>query len=322
MDVIHYAEEMSLTMREARALFGDYLAHEKRASGNTVAAYGRDLLEFERFLEKAELPSQAGAVDSSIVRVFLSHLYGKCSPLTVGRKLAAIRAFFKFLVNRDLVAENPAVRVRSPRAQRKLPDFLSVDEAVAVAEKAAGDSAAARRDTAIVEVLYGGGLRVSEVHGLDRGDVDLASGIARVLGKGQKERVVPLGRKAVEALDAYLPVRADVARGGQPLDDDAMFISRGGARISVRSIQRMVRKRGLAAGTRVSLHPHALRHSCATHLLEGGADLRVIQELLGHASLSTTQRYTHVNIDSLMGVYDRAHPLSLKPKGSSLKKPQ
>ncbi len=312
---------MTVTFDEARVLFGDYLTHEKRASGNTVAAYGRDLEELGRFLENAGLPSAPDRMDTVGIRAFLSHLYGKCSPATIGRKLASVRSFFKFLMRRELVSRNPAADVRTPRIPRKLPDFLTPDEANGVIEGDFGDHPAALRDTAIVEVLYGGGLRVSEARGLDLDRVDLAGGTARVLGKGGKERVVPLGRKAVRALEAYLAVRDRIVRKGRTADAAALFINPSGDRLSVRAVQRMVRRRGLGAGTRVSLHPHALRHSCATHLLEGGADLRVIQDLLGHASLSTTQRYTHVNIDSLMGVYDTAHPLSHKPKNVSIKKP-
>jgi integrase/recombinase XerC len=305
---------MTVTLTEARALFGDYLSHEKRVSGHTVAAYGRDIIEFERFLDKAELPTAPDRIEATSVRAFLTHLYEKCSPATIGRKLASLRSFFRFLVNREWVPHNPAAEVRTPRIPEKLPGLVSIDEAVAVAEADVGDHPSALRDTAIVEVLYGSGLRVGEVSGLDLGALDLAQGTAIVLGKGKKQRVVPLGGKAMQALEAYLAVREQVVQSGRIADKRALFINRGGTRLGVRSIQRMVRERGIAVGTRISLHPHALRHSCATHLLEGGADLRVIQDLLGHTSLSTTQRYTHVNIDSLMGVYDGAHPMARKPK--------
>ncbi|MDD5308285.1 MAG: tyrosine recombinase XerC [Deltaproteobacteria bacterium] len=306
---------MALTMEEARALYLEYLAHERRASPRTVEAYGADVAELVAFVADKGLPDDPARLDTPVVRAYLAALFGHIGPTSIGRKLASIRGLFGFLKRRGHVSSNPATAVRTPRAKRKLPSFLSVDEAVALAE--AGDDREhegplAARDRAVVETLYGGGLRVSELTGLDLDSVDLASGTARVLGKGGKERVVPIGREAVSAIRDYLKLRALAVRKGRVPDGRALFLNRDGARLSPRAVEIMVGKRGVAVGTRERVHPHSLRHSCATHLLDAGADLRVIQDLLGHASLSTTQRYTHVSIDGLMAVYDKAHPLAHK----------
>ena len=315
---------MTLSLCTARRQFLDYLAFERRVSLNTQTAYERDLAEFEAFLEKNGLAADAAAVESAHIRTFLASLYETCEPTTIGRKLAALRSLYKYLVTNDIVSRNPAAAVRTPKKPAKLPHFLSVDDAHAVMEAETDDPHLSARDRALVEILYGSGLRVSEAVGLNLGDIDLSEGIATVLGKGGKQRVVPVGRKALEALKKYLEVRTLIPKKKKGIPETpgpALFISREGRRISVRTVQRMVRNRGLLVGAKESLHPHALRHSCATHLLEGGADLRTIQDLLGHASLSTTQKYTHLNIDNLMGVYDRAHPLSHR-KPASLPTPR
>lgn len=306
---------MTLSLGTAMTQFCDYLTSERRLSSRTVSSYENDISQFNAFFLKMGMPDDVTRVDGAAIRMHLSVLHDKSTPSTLSRKLSALRAFFKFLKLQGAVDANPTEAIRTPKIVMKLPDFLSVDEAVQVIEADLGQKELCARDNAILEVLYGGGLRVSEVSGLDIEDIDESSGCARVLGKGNKERVVPLGRKAMAAIECYLDVREQLLRKKRVPDEEALFINRDGTRLTVRSIQRMVRKRGLLAGTRCSLHPHALRHSCATHLLEGGADLRMIQDLLGHASLSTTQRYTHVNIDSLMGVYDQAHPLSRRKTG-------
>lgn len=307
---------MSISIESALEQFLEYLASEKRVSANTIDAYQRDIEGFIGFLAQAGLPRAVASVESPYIRTYLSTLYERCEPTTIGRKLAALRSIFKFLVVRGLAVHNPAAAVRTPKKPAKLPHFLSVDDAQAVMEAETRDPHISARDRAVVEMLYGSGLRVSEAVGLDRADIDLSACTAVVLGKGNKQRVVPIGRKAVTALQTYLDVRELIPRKKARFrtDEGALFINRDGTRLSVRAVQRMVRARGLMVGAKESLHPHALRHTCATHLLEGGADLRMIQDLLGHASLSTTQKYTHLNIDNLMGVYDRAHPLShLKP---------
>jgi integrase/recombinase XerC len=308
-------------MDQGRALYLEHLEHERRLAQKTVATYDAAIREFTAFLEQKGLAGDAGRVDSLQVRAYLADLYGRNGPTTVAKKLAALRGLFAFLKARGRVEANPAAAVSTPRTKRRLPRFVSVDEAARLTDTEWDDTPQGLRDRAIVEVLYGSGLRVSEVVGLDLDAIDLAQGTIRVLGKGDKERIVPLGRMALAALRSYLDQRRRLATRGRAPDGCALFLGRGGARISVRTVQRMVRRRGLEVATREPVHPHALRHSCATHLLDAGADLRVIQELLGHSSLSTTQRYTHVSIDGLMEVYDRAHPLARKRPPDDHRKP-
>ncbi len=299
-------------MHQAIDDFEEYLTHERRMSALTAESYARDLGQLRAFLEEAKLPADPAAVDALAIRRFLSHARKTCSPATAARKLAAVRSFYRFLRRKGRVSENPAAAIRTPKVKRPMPTYLNVDEAVALMEAGAGkpSSPRATRDDAMVEVLYGAGVRVSELVGLDLGDLDLRSGTARVTGKGNKQRIVPLGRHAASALERYLRVRPQLAKTPENIDPHAVFIGPKGARLSARCVQKMVRKKGLEIGARESVHPHALRHSCATHLLDSGADLRSIQEMLGHSSLSTTQRYTHITIDGLMQVYDDAHPLA------------
>ena len=302
---------MTETIRQAIALYLEHLEHERRCATKTVETYARSLAEFAAFIEGRGAAGAAARVDAAAVRAYLAGLYGVNGPASQGRKLAALRGLFSFLRRRGLAESNPAQAVRSPRLKRKLPRFVTVDEAARLMEDGGRDDPAELRDTAVAEILYGSGLRVSEVVGLDVGAVDREARLVRVAGKGGKERIVPLGRKAAEALDAYVPRRGEVVTvEGRAAHPTALFLNRSGDRLSARAVQRMTRRRGLETGARESVNPHALRHSCATHLLDAGADLRVIQELLGHASLSTTQRYTHVCIDGLMKVYDKAHPLA------------
>jgi len=214
----------------------------------------------------------------------------------VARKLAAIRSWFRFLRRRGVIAENPAQQIRGPRLPRKLASFLPIDETVALMDNR--DPGATARDRAIVELLYASGLRVSELVGLDVRDVDLAELTVRVLGKGSKERIVPFGDAAAGALRGYLG----------PRGSGAVFLNRRGGRLTVRSVHTIVRRQARAARITRKVTPHTLRHTFATHLLDSGADLRMIQELLGHSRLSTTQRYTHVGSDQLLRIYDAAHP--------------
>jgi integrase/recombinase XerC len=288
----------------------EHLAHERRVAARTVESYGRAVAEFAAFLEEAGIAGGPEGADAAAVRAFLARLYGRNAPPTLARKLAALRSFFAFLKRRRDGTTNPATEVVTPRIRRALPGFVSVDEAFRLADDGWPDTPCGRRDRAMVELLYGSGIRVGELVGLDVGSLDLAGGTARVLGKGGKERIVPLGRWTGQALVAYLPLReSTVSRNRRP-EPGPLFLGSRGGRITARAVQRLLKRRGLEIGAREPLHPHALRHSCATHLLDAGADLRVIQELLGHASLSTTQRYTHVSIDGLTAVFDRAHPFA------------
>jgi integrase/recombinase XerC len=285
-----------------------YLEIERNLSVHTLRAYRHDLLEFLRFV-KSQTDTDAGPVapervDVLLLRRYLARLHKRNCRTTIGRKLSAIRSFFRYLVRQGALQVNPAETVATPRRERYLPKVLTVDEMFALIQAAASDEPLTVRDRAILELFYSSGLRVGELAALDVGHVDLAEGLVRVRGKGDKERIVPVGRMARQALDRYL-----VARGA-PRQDHPLFLNYRGERLSARSIERNLKKWLLRAGILKDASPHALRHSFATHLLDGGADLRAIQELLGHASLSTTQKYTQVSLDQLMDVYDRAHPRS------------
>ena len=295
--------------------FVDYLALERRASRHTVDAYRRDLAQLVAHVRA----SSGGAVKlDGVTRLMLREYLGVISKAataaTVARKLAAVRAFFRHMVRTGRLRESPAELVGTPRVRRRLPAMLNAESAAEVMDApggAPGSDASRARDTALLEVLYGSGLRVSELVQLDLASVSFGEGSVRVLGKGKKERIVPLGKKADAALRAYLAHRTELRhpKTGQQ-DPSALFLGQLGARLGVRWVQKLVHRYGALGTGRPDLHPHALRHSCATHMLEGGADLRAIQEMLGHSSLSTTQRYTHLSLDKLLEVYDKSHPLA------------
>ncbi len=303
----------SVRIAEAIDAFARHLEAERRASPRTVTEYARDLRGLEAFAtERASRAlDDVRAIDVYLLRGWLGVLARTHAASSVARKIAAVRTWMRWMRRRGIVPTCPADELATPKVRRGLPTLLSVDAAKEVVEAPRDDSPRGLRDRALLEVLYGSGLRVSEVCGLDLADVDLAAATARVLGKGNKERVVPLGSKCVAAIGRWLEARPRMAhpkRGTQ--DPRALFLALRGARISQRDVHRVVRAWGAAGAGRADLHPHALRHTCATHMLDGGADLRAIQELLGHASLSTTQRYTHVSMEHLMRVYDAAHPLA------------
>jgi integrase/recombinase XerC len=333
-------------LRALKSQFLVHLADERRASPNTVSAYGRDLEALLSFVDtrasaetvqvrrprratSATSTTATPALDLFLLRAWLGELARTCKPSSVARKIASVRAFGRWMKRKGHSRVNPAEQLASPKVRRELPTFLSAEDAASLVESpdtgnvanrpATTNIARARRDAqvlrdrALLELLYGGGLRVAEACGLDIGQLSLSEGErqVRVVGKGKKERLVPLGRKAAEALAAYLALRETLAHlRTRFLDPNAVFVSTRGRRLSSRVVQLLVRRYGLASVGRTDLHPHALRHTCATHLLDGGADLRVIQEMLGHASLSTTQRYTHVSVAHLLKVYDSAHPLA------------
>jgi integrase/recombinase XerC len=288
-------------MTDPLAAFLRHLAAERQASPHTLRSYRTDLEQFRQFLAEVTdgrtLRERLSDLDARLVRAWVARLHARgLDPVSVGRKLAALRSWLRFLVRRRVLARNPAADIRGPRPGRKLAAFLPIDEAVTLLDS----GEASVRDRAILELLYATGLRVSELSGLDLDDVDRGDGTVRVLGKGRKERLVPYGAKAAAALDVYLERRGP-ARG-------PLFTGRSGRRLGVRTLFEIVRRRARAAGLTRRVSPHTLRHSFATHLLDAGADLRAIQELLGHSRLSTTQRYTHVGSDRLMRVYDHAHP--------------
>ncbi|MDD2897882.1 MAG: tyrosine recombinase XerC [Desulfuromonadaceae bacterium] len=283
--------------------FNDYLRTERDVSPHTLAAYCSDLAQLLAFVisEKGE-NAAALDVDHLLLRRYLAGLSKTTKKSSVGRKLAAIRSFFRFLVRRGVIAKNPAELIATPKKELRLPFHLDIDQATTLMESADNQLKYAARDRAILELLYSSGLRVSELTGLDIGELDLSSGMVRVTGKGGKERIVPVGSRAIEALQEYLRQRCDLQAGGP------VFLNSRGERINRRSVARIVDSHVMQIAAFKRISPHTLRHTFATHMLEGGADLRAIQELLGHASLSTTQKYTHVSIDRLMEVYDKAHP--------------
>ncbi len=306
------------------ARFLVHLETERNASPHTRTAYGKDLGALVAFLDErgARGAQDVRAIDVYALRGWLGGLARTLAPSSVARHIAAVRTWMRWLRKTGVIEASPADELASPKVRRPLPTFLGVDAAKQVVE--APDPAAARTDRerarlacerAVLETLYGSGLRRSELCGLDLGDVDLAERQARVVGKGRKERVVPLGGACVEALRAWLELRPIVVhpKTGEQ-DGRALFLSPRGARLAPRAVHTLVRKWGALGAGRPDLHPHALRHTCATHMLGGGADLRAIQTMLGHASLSTTQRYTHVSIEHLMKVYDQAHPLARAAK--------
>jgi integrase/recombinase XerC len=314
--------------------FADHLETERRASAHTRRAYLADLAQYAAFLAAQGAPLVPSS--PALVRGFVARAARSAGPASLGRKLSTLRSFYRFLVREGLAPGNPARAVASPRRPRRLPQVLAEEEAAALVEaphpptapgplrREGGDrlrqgarrdaTALALRDRAFLELLYASGLRVSELTGLAVGDVDLAQRLVRVLGKRRKERIVPFGSAAAEALRRWIEEGrpALAARGGRTGApggrSGALFLNHRGGRLSARTVARRISRWVLAVGLPRHVHPHVLRHSFATHLLGNGADLRGIQELLGHASLSTTQRYTHVDWKRLAEVYDRAHP--------------
>jgi integrase/recombinase XerC len=291
-----------------------YLALEKGASEHTCRSYFNDLSHLAGFISASGLipKSKRGEVDVSridrdIIRIYLRALFRSKRRSSIARKLAAIRSFFQYLVREGIISTNPAKGVATPKRERYIPSTLSIDEMFRMLDAPDKSNPIGLRDRAILELLYSSGIRVGELTQLNRDSVDLELGIIKVLGKGRKERIVPIGSKAIEAIKSYLGRRGLPSGNGS---DRPLFINTRGGRLTDRTVRRIVEKYGKECGLARSISPHALRHTFATHLLDAGADLRDIQELLGHVSLSTTQKYTHVSIDGLMEVYDKAHPRS------------
>jgi integrase/recombinase XerC len=301
---------VSWTLDHARERFALHLRAERSVSPHTARAYASDLRQFAAHCG-GKAPAKLRPDD---VRRFLADRHARDSAASLGRRLASLRSFFRFLVREGVLAADPSAGIPAPRAPKRLPRPLAVDDCQVLMNSPMGGagedvSSAALRDTALAELLYGAGLRVGELVALDVRDVDLTRGEVRVMGKGGKERVVPLPAAARAALAAWLAPRRRPGVLGEPLFT-ALRARRGEAprRLDARDVRRRLARRALAAGLADRVHPHRLRHSYATHLLDMGADLRAIQELLGHASLSTTQKYTAVSAERLVAVYDRAHP--------------
>ena len=289
-----------------------FLAHlsvEKGYSEATIRAYGTDLDQFEAYLARVKRTlEKPGRINRDHVRGYLSELHRQAlSKTSMGRKLSSLRAFFKYLARHKEIAKDPMSGIRNPKQEKRNPQALNVDQAVSLMEAAIEPDPEGLRDLALAEVLYGSGLRISEALGLDLNDVD--SDVIRVFGKGSKERIVPLSDMAVKRLRRYMEQRHALL--GDDYSEQALFLgSRTGQRLNRRQANRIVERLAKLAGLPTDVHPHMLRHSFATHLLEAGADLRSVQELLGHERLTTTQRYTHLDMQRLMQVYDRAHPRS------------
>ncbi|MCU0692004.1 MAG: tyrosine recombinase XerC [Polyangiaceae bacterium] len=304
-----------LSLDEGIRRFLDHLQSERRSPPNTIDAYRRDLKQLATFASERLEREAVGLeeLDVFILRGWLGTLARTLAASSVQRKVAAVQSFFRFLHRRGLIRLNPASGLGSPKLRRPLPTLCDTDAAKEIVETPSGASACKRRDRAMLELLYGSGLRVSELVGLNLRDVDLGNAAVRVLGKGGKERMVPMGGPCVEALRRYEQLRSELRhpKTGEQ-DAEALLLSVRGRRLRVRRVQELVHRYGALGAGRADLHPHALRHTCATHMLGGGADLRAIQEMLGHSSLSTTQRYTHVSVEHLMKIYDQAHPLATR----------
>ena len=281
--------------------FEKFLKFERNYSENTVRAYSNDLNEFLDFLQASSVDLLE--VNNKDINLFIHMLYKKNSKSTVSRKITTLRSFYSFLVKKERLAYNPAKVIPLPKKEKKLPVFLTVDEVFNLLGAAGENSVLLLRDRAILELLYSSGLRVSEISNLKILDIELKQRLIRVFGKGSSERMVPFGSKAGEAILNYLEKRS-----GLKPSEDYLFLNNRGTKLSTRSIERIVKKYALLSGIPKKISPHSLRHTFATHLLGGGADLRSIQELLGHRSLSTTQRYTHTSVEQLMKIYDKTHP--------------
>ncbi|PIE20612.1 MAG: tyrosine recombinase XerC [Neptuniibacter caesariensis] len=297
-------------MGEREALierFVDYLANERQLSSHTLKSYHRDLCCFLDFAQERGLPEWSD-VTVAHVRQFAAQIHRKgLSGRSIQRTLSALRSFYRFLSKEGWVAHNPADAVQAPKAQRKLPKTLDVDQIGRLMEIPVSDAISAR-DAAMFELIYSSGLRVSELVGLDIHSLDLADHSLRVTGKGNKQRELPVGRKAVQALDRWLRKRHELTG----YDENALFVSNRGARISVRNVQQRMTYWGKRLSVDSHVHPHRLRHSFASHMLESSGDLRAVQELLGHEDISTTQIYTHLDFQHLMQVYEGAHPRAHK----------
>jgi integrase/recombinase XerC len=306
----------------------NFLRYNRNVSPHTLRAYGTDVSQFVAFLAASRVPpagdAPASAFTTDAVRAFLGALHDRgVSRASSARRLAALRTFARYLVREEALAEDPTALVGAPRTEQRLPAHLPADDMLRMLDAPDVSTVAGRRDRAILELFYASGLRLSELVGLDLGDVNLSSRIARVAGKGGRERLVPFNRAAADAIRRMLPdartlSRIEPSRGGgrgrQAPPRQPLFTSLRGGRLTTRSVDRIVRRYAREAAVSPGVSPHALRHTFATHLLQAGADLRAIQELLGHRRLGTTQRYTHLDVGRLMTVYKRTHPRAKAPR--------
>jgi integrase/recombinase XerC len=325
--------------------FLNYLRFERRFSEHTAKCYGADLVQFEQFLiERSEGTSPTGepispghpgaasatavatesntrvdqlllAADTNTIRAYLAFLNEKqYSRATVARKLGTLRSFYKFLVKRNHLTSNPLIAVRTPKQEKKLPRFLEYEEVKRLLETPPMDSWLGARDRAILETLYSTGMRVSELVGLNMDDIDFLGEVVHIRGKGKKERIAPISSSALQIIQHYMEFRNKRAQSNPNFDSKVLFVNKHGTRLSTRSVRRKMDKYLKMAGLDPAISPHTLRHSFATHMLNNGADLRSVQELLGHQSLSTTQVYTHLTTGRLKEVYQKAHPREQQPE--------
>jgi len=294
-------------MRKELSQFLSSLKHEKNASPHTIDSYQRDLLQLASYLEEKNVKLRE--IDNIVLRGFLARLQEKKNKKsTVARKLAAIRSFLQFCMKKKWVEDNPAKVVATPKQEKHVPSFLSEDEMAKFLDLPDSRQPLDLRDKCVLELLYATGIRVSELVGINLEDVDFMERLIRIRGKGKKERLVPFGKKAEDSLSAYIRARVQLNKG--EVDENAMFLNYRGERLTARSVERIVDKYIRITALRRKISPHSLRHSFASHLLSRGADLRVIQELLGHESLATTQKYTHLDLRQLLKVYKKSHPRS------------
>ncbi len=302
-------------MRKLIHFFIEYIRAEKGYSRHTIRNYESDLRQFSKFVvtKKGIKKGDPGIdlIDYKLIRSYLGELFDTCKRTTIARKLSTLKSFFSYLELRGLTPFNPAVDITTPKQEKRIPAYLPIDDMFALLEQPDKEKELGLRDLAILELLYSCGLRVSELVTLDIEKLDLASRLVRVSGKGGKERLLPVGRKAIVVIKEYLE-NTEKARkkAGFSKTHGPLFLNYRGGRLSARSVDRLVKRYSRECGISMEISPHSIRHTFATHLLDGGADLRSIQELLGHVNLSTTQKYTHVSIDKLMEVYDKSHPRS------------
>jgi len=307
---------MTHKMMDHINLFIESLSAEKGYSNHTLRAYRHNLHELAAFIAgdpawADNMPEKLADLDLAKldrlqIRAYMGYLHGRNRKVSIARKISAIRSFTRFLRKHGIIADNPAEGIGTPKHGKPIPVHLSVDDMFRLLGLSGQSDISGLRNRAIMETLYGSGVRVSELAGLDLADVDFDNGLIRVFGKGSKERIVPIGRQALEAIKVYREALS--AAGGIECSESPLFLNKVFGRLTTRSMARIVNRLAKACGLAVPVSPHALRHSFATHLLDAGADLRAVQELLGHRTLSTTQRYTHVSIDRLMAVYDKSHP--------------
>jgi integrase/recombinase XerC len=314
-----YRGGLALFISDQIGMFISYLRDQKGYSKHTLRNYLIDLKQFSEFLVKREalpqddekLDLDIEAIDALAIREYLGSLFGRFERTTIARKLSAVRSFFIFLEKKGAIRANPAGDVATPKLEKYIPVYLPVDDVFRLLERPDRKKPLGLRDLAILEVLYSCGIRVSELEALDVSSIDFEGRLVTVIGKGNRERIVPIGRIALKAVRDYLEATRGFRKGdGYDFRDAPLFINFRGGRLSGRSIARIIKRYATESGLNPEISPHSMRHTFATHLLDGGADLRSVQELLGHASLSTTQRYTHVSLDRLMEVYDKAHPRS------------